>query len=156
MICKLIDLNPGMSKDGNYGEIINSDPHLEMTFYHVLQGATLKVSFESEKDLLKNPCVVYQVLDGQVEVIESGSSKVLGKGQMIVLHPRHNFMVVAKEESNIICIMLQAVGSTELDVILSNFHINIQISKTMNLCRKSNKYAISGSIIQNSERCLEV
>ena len=66
------------------------------------------------------------------------------------------FLNVLLKESNIICIMLQAVGSTELDVILSNFHINVQISKTMNLCRKSSKYAISGSIIQNSERCLEV
>ena len=117
MICKLIDLNPGMSKDGNYGEIINSDPHLEMTFYHVLQGATLKVSFESEKDFLKNPCVVYQVLDGQVEVIESGSTSVIGKGQMIVLHPRHNFMVVAKEESNIICITNDGGGNLDLDHI---------------------------------------
>lgn len=134
MICKLIDLNEGMAKEDNYGEIINSDPHLEMTFYHIKQGATLKVSFDSETDFLKNPCVVYQVLDGQVEIIESGSSKVISKGQLIVLHPRHNFMVVAKDNSNIICITNDGGGSLDLD--------HIELDDAIKVAEQNDPYVI--------------
>ena len=83
--------------------MITNEDNIQISTYHVKKGATLNISF-SDDGLSHNIVVIYIVLSGQIEVCEAASSKIVNANEMIILHPQNNFLIVVKEEANLICI----------------------------------------------------
>lgn len=94
----------------NKGIMLNNESNMQITTYHVKKGGSLNISFASKEDFLKNPIVVYIVLKGQIEVCEANNSKVVNENEIIILYPKSNFMILVKEEANIICISTDGGG----------------------------------------------
>ena len=96
----------------NQGNMITNEDNIQISTYHVKKGASLNISF-SDDDLSHNIVVIYIVLSGQIEVCEAASSKIVNANEMIILHPQNNFLIVVKEEANLICINNEGGGDID-------------------------------------------
>lgn len=88
----------------NKAILLNDSKHMEVSAFHVKTGGTLSIKFNEGEDFKRDITVVYIILKGKVEIIEEKDSKIVSANEVFVLHPKHNYIISIKEESDIICI----------------------------------------------------
>ena len=110
----------------NKAILLNDSKHMEVSAFHVKTGGTLSIKFDEGEDFKRDITVVYIILKGKVEIIEEKDSKIVSANEVFVLHPKHNYIISIKEESDIICITNDGGGDFDnehYELLLSLIHI---------------------------------
>lgn len=114
--------------------VLNDNPHMETLIYHMKNGASLNMTFEGPEDFLSNPSVMYIVLDGTIEICELDESQVVTAGNSIVVYPKNNFSVWAREESNVVCVASDGGGDLDIN--------HTELTEAVALAEKNDAYVV--------------
>lgn len=131
MIFTVTAFGDTLRSEATAARILNDNPHMESVLYHMKNGACLNMTFAGPEDFLTDPSVMYIVLEGAIEICEVDERQVISSGNSVVVHPKHNFSVWAREDSNVICV---ASDGGNLDVSQT------ELSDALELAEKNDAY----------------
>ncbi|MGN0779461.1 MAG: HD-GYP domain-containing protein [Aristaeellaceae bacterium] len=127
------DFSELLKGENTCARVLNDNPRMETLFYHLKVGACLNMTFAGPEDFLTDPSVMYIVLDGTIEVCELDDRQLVPSGQSIVIHPKHNFSVWAREDTNLIGVASDG-GSLDME--------HTELTSALALAEKNDAYVI--------------